>query len=136
MPTRMRTLVIGDVHGCLDKLVALLKDLSYRPGRDQLVFVGDLVDRGPNSVETVAFVRLLCKEGRVHVVRGNHEARYARYWMRLGRRRGARMYALRLSLERLSVLKSLTEDDLDWMAALPYYFLGDGFRDAADPYTE
>ena len=124
----MRTLVIGDIHGCLKELVALLQEASYRPGHDRAVFVGDLVDRGPASVETVAFVRRLCEDENVHVVRGNHEDRYVRYWLRLNRKRTAsKLYALRLPRERFEILRALRDDDLDWFQTLPDYFVGEGF---------
>jgi serine/threonine protein phosphatase 1 len=44
---------IGDIHGCLDKLEDLLSRIDARPGRDQLVFLGDYIDRGPSSCEVV-----------------------------------------------------------------------------------
>ena len=71
--------VVGDVHGELDVLDALLAHLGYR-GRDgdhpdgrTLVFVGDLVDRGPKSLAVIDRVRELVAAGRVQCVLGNHE---------------------------------------------------------------
>ena len=54
----VRTLVIGDVHGCLDELRALLDVLSPHPD-EHLVFCGDLVDKGPDSAGVVQYVREL-----------------------------------------------------------------------------
>ncbi|MCA9656860.1 MAG: metallophosphoesterase [Myxococcales bacterium] len=54
-----RTLIVGDVHGCLAELDALLVELEPRAG-DRFVFVGDIVDRGPDSVGVVRRVRELC----------------------------------------------------------------------------
>ena len=70
--------IVGDVHGEHDALQGLLQllgyadDGSHRDGRS-LVFVGDLVDRGPDSVGVVARVRALVDAGRAQVVLGNHE---------------------------------------------------------------
>ncbi len=44
-----RLLVMGDVHGQYEKMVRVLKLCGYRPGTDQLVLIGDYVDRGPDS---------------------------------------------------------------------------------------
>ena len=72
----MATWVIGDVHGCLVELTSLVDAIAPTP-EDHLVFVGDLVDRGPDSVGVVRFVRNLpCQ---VTVVRGNHEGKHARF---------------------------------------------------------
>ncbi len=70
--------VVGDVHGWLEPLRALLARLGYdREGRHpegrQLVFVGDLVDRGPASLEVWRLVRGLVDAGRAGFVLGNHE---------------------------------------------------------------
>jgi|GEM_PF-3529952 len=70
-----RYLVIGDVHGCLDSL----KDLLARnPDGRQVVFVGDLTDRGPDSVGVLRLVMQLVREGSAIAVRGNHDDKLAR----------------------------------------------------------
>ena len=46
-----RVIVIGDVHGCLDELEALLRKVDYVEGNDTLILAGDLVDKGPYSSE-------------------------------------------------------------------------------------
>ncbi|MEJ5349134.1 MAG: metallophosphoesterase family protein [Desulfosoma sp.] len=71
---------IGDVHGMLFKLERLLDRLPLRKDRDQLVFVGDYVDRGPDSRGVIERVLQLMKEG-FHVVclRGNHELMMENY---------------------------------------------------------
>ena len=62
---------IGDIQGCCDELKALLAACNYSADRDQLWFVGDLVNRGPQSLETLRFVRAL--GANATVVLGNHD---------------------------------------------------------------
>lgn len=64
------TAFIGDVHGWRDRLEQLLARLD--PAED-LVFLGDLIDRGPESAAVIALVRRLCDSGRARCVMGNHE---------------------------------------------------------------
>ena len=61
--------MIGDVHGCFNSLMALMDTLPYKE-QSQLLFVGDLVDRGKYSAQVVEFV----KNGGYPCVMGNHEA--------------------------------------------------------------
>lgn len=49
-----RLLLVGDVHGCLDELQQLLQEVDFKRGSDNLVFVGDLVNKGPKSAEVGA----------------------------------------------------------------------------------
>ena len=46
-----RLIIIGDVHGCAVELAKLLRGVKYDRGRDKLVFVGDLVNKGPHSLQ-------------------------------------------------------------------------------------
>jgi serine/threonine protein phosphatase 1 len=68
----MKTYAIGDVHGCLTALETLLRHLPLHPD-DQLVFLGDLIDRGPNTRGVVELVLRLRRERPVQVIYGNHE---------------------------------------------------------------
>ena len=66
----MSTYLIGDLQGCFDSLQALLSKIQFHPEKDQLGFVGDLINRGPKSLETLRFIRQL--ENPI-IVLGNHD---------------------------------------------------------------
>jgi len=66
-----RTIVIGDVHGCLSELEALLALVEATPQTDRIVLVGDLVAKGPDSQGVIQ----LCRERGLHAVLGNHDAK-------------------------------------------------------------
>jgi protein phosphatase len=79
--------IVGDVHGCHDELVELLAVLGYaeQPGGAwthaagrRLVFVGDLVDRGPKSPEVVRLVLESVRAGSALAVPGNHDVKFMR----------------------------------------------------------
>ena len=76
--------LIGDVHGCFDELHELMRKLGYvikggapyvvtHPEGRRLVFVGDLVDRGPKTPEVLRLVMDMCKSGAAFCVTGNHD---------------------------------------------------------------
>lgn len=90
--------VIGDIHGRLDLLDALLVQIAKQPAYDKarLIFVGDLIDRGPDSAGVLARVHALhtAHPDRVICLMGNHErmaldflenpARHGRRWIAAG----------------------------------------------------
>lgn len=67
----MSTYLIGDVHGCYDELIALLKQVDFTPGQDTLWLTGDLVARGPGSLDVLRYVKSLGDS--VRMVLGNHD---------------------------------------------------------------
>lgn len=64
-----RDLVVGDIHGCTAKLHNAMRACDFRPDVDRLFSVGDLIDRGPNSLGALS----LLDEPWFHAVMGNHE---------------------------------------------------------------
>lgn len=67
----MPSYAIGDVQGCYDELRLLLDEIAFDPAADRLYFVGDIVNRGPLSLETVRFIKNL--GGSAVTVLGNHD---------------------------------------------------------------
>ncbi|MCK4869616.1 MAG: symmetrical bis(5'-nucleosyl)-tetraphosphatase [Gammaproteobacteria bacterium] len=66
----MAIYAIGDVQGCFDELQQLLRLVAYDTQQDELWFVGDLVNRGPKSLEVLRFIKSLVN---VKIVLGNHD---------------------------------------------------------------
>lgn len=71
----LRTIIIGDIHGCDDQLKKILGKLQPDPETDMLILLGDLFDRGPESWEVFQTVKGLRKDygDRFILLRGNHE---------------------------------------------------------------
>ena len=66
--------VVGDIHGCFDKLRALMEKIPINFKRDQLIFIGDYIDRGSRSLEVVDYLIELKKRLTDTIfLKGNHE---------------------------------------------------------------
>lgn len=71
---------IGDIHGCFDKLLSLMAQLRVNKERDTLIFLGDYIDRGPQSMDVVDYLIRLSQHGYQAVfLKGNHEAMFQDY---------------------------------------------------------
>lgn len=135
--------IIGDVHGCFDELVALLKHLGYtirlRPGApdDQrfqvrppagrkAIFLGDLVDRGPYIPATLRLVMSMVRSGAALCVIGNHDDKLLR---KLKGRNVQIKHGLEQSLAQLeqepAAFKSLV---IRFLESLPSHYMLDGGR--------
>lgn len=77
-----RTIIVGDIHGCIDELDELIKTLSYDKNSDRLILLGDLIDRGPDSVAVVARARAMDLE----CVMGNHDYKFLKWFRSAGSR--------------------------------------------------
>lgn len=106
----MTTYVIGDLQGCLSPLERLLDKIKFDPSKDRIWFVGDLVNRGPKSLQTLRFVKSL---GNCAItVLGNHDLHL------LAVVYGYRKPSGKDTLKR--ILNAPDRDELcDWLAARP-----------------
>lgn len=81
----MGTYVVSDIHGQLDCFKELLDKVNFKYGEDSLHILGDMVDWGDKSVETLLFVMdLVNKHKNIHVYKGNHEDILYKYVKKLG----------------------------------------------------
>lgn len=103
-----RSVVIGDVHGCREELEELLVACSVAPD-DDVVLVGDLVAKGPDSAGVVQ----LCRERRLRAVLGNHDAKVLE--IRSGQRSKPPKPA------HVEVLKQLSSADWEYLESLPLW---------------
>jgi len=113
-----RYIVVGDVHGCLEELDELLRKVDHRPGKDRLVFAGDLVDRGPDPVGVVRHARELGADS----VLGNHEEKHLRWanWEAKVARGETEKNPMRpFDKVRLAEHNALSEEDMDYIRAMP-----------------
>lgn len=104
-----RLLFVGDVHGCASELKALLSAVGFSPSEDDLVLVGDLVNKGPASGDVVK----LARELGAWCVRGNHEDELLEAWFRVGR------FAEGLDNYKHDALFQVSAGDVHWLLDLP-----------------
>lgn len=114
-----RTIVIGDVHGCLDELIDLINLVGYRRGKDELVFVGDLVDRGPDSVGVVKYVQRIGAK----CILGNHEEKFIRYKNHELRKLKDPKYKnpMRFGEDKQRTYIGLNDEDFAFLSSLPLW---------------
>jgi protein phosphatase len=122
--------IVGDVHGCYGELIELLGLLGYQhddesgmrhPQGRCLIFVGDLVDRGPKIVATVTLAQCMVEAGRALCVPGNHDIKLLRYM------RGRQVqisHGLDSSITQVEALSG--PERADWIAAYERFIGGLG----------
>ena len=114
----MRTFIIGDVHGMLPELEELVTRLNPRSG-DRFAFLGDLVDKGPDSIGVIDFVRALVDRFPDSVVIcGNHEESAIRLFdkaQKAGTWDGIR------KAEKETWLKAVDSERVEWLRSLPLF---------------
>jgi len=128
----MMTFAVGDVHGCVDKLVGLvaqcLRQAGDQPSR--FVFIGDYIDRGPDSRAVIDFLIAMQRQKRFELIalRGNHEA----MMLKTVRTGDGALWLLNGAAQTLASYgigdwTGLPAEHLDWVASLPLCF-DDGQR--------
>lgn len=106
-----RTIIIGDIHGCIDELEALLMACGREP-RDEVVCVGDLIGKGPASCDVLN----LCRSTGIKSVMGNHDYALIDYF---GARQAGQQHKMRPG--HLALAQLLTAQDWQYLRALPLY---------------
>jgi len=121
-----RTVVVGDIHGCLEEFDELLKVLEYKPENYRLVLAGDLVDRGPDSVGVVRRAREL----NLECVLGNHEHKHIRWnnWEKKVASGEANKNPMTFSEDKLEIYRGLNDADFEYLDSLPRIIRLDGAR--------
>lgn len=109
----MATYVIGDIHGCFQTFLSLIGDLDFNPRRDRLRFVGDLVNKGPASLEMLRWA--FHHRDSIDLVLGNHDLHLIRRYF--GLRPGKSSDTLE------SILQAHDADELiNWLLGQPLFF--------------
>ncbi|NCO04106.1 MAG: metallophosphoesterase [Alphaproteobacteria bacterium] len=140
----MQYLIIPDIHGQADKLHDLLAHLGWKRGpsgwssehpEQEIVFLGDFIDRGPNNARVISTVRDLIDSGKAHAVMGNHELNAIHFHtqhpetgqpLRAHSEKNFRQHAS--FLDEFSVGGADAAEAISWMRSLPLYKEFDGFR--------
>jgi serine/threonine protein phosphatase 1 len=117
---RSRHILIGDVHGCLTELQALIHRIAPQPD-DTFVFLGDLIDKGPESPGVVRWVRHFAEAHRVILIEGNHEEKHRRW--RRHQRQGSPIADTMTGTERMAALtQALSAADIAFLETGRLYF--------------
>ena len=108
-----RVLVIGDIHGMYEKLIMLMEKIQFDPEEDLLVFLGDYIDRGPDSVRCLQYVYDFqhAHPDSVVCLLGNHEVMMSSYLMQK-----------RSSYNTFELDKDKREELVEWATNLPIRF--------------
>ncbi|WP_329268390.1 polynucleotide kinase-phosphatase [Streptomyces pseudovenezuelae] len=122
--------IVGDIHGCAAELESLLGKLGYtdgvHPEGRTAVFVGDLVDRGPDSPGVLRRVMSMVKSGNALCVPGNHENKYGRY---LKGRKVQHTHGLAETIEQMeSVSDEFRAEVREFIDGLVSHYVLDGGR--------
>jgi serine/threonine protein phosphatase 1 len=128
-----RRIAISDIHGCFRTFEALLDRISFGTS-DTLYLLGDFVDRGPRSAQTIDYIIGLQSEGyRIHALRGNHD-QYLLDAILVGDKasRNAWKSAGAASTKKSYASPDNPSGDIDpvhvfWLNDLPYYYLLDDY---------
>lgn len=107
-----RTIIVGDVHGCIEEAEIIVKACGFEPG-ESVVFVGDLVGRGPDSKGVLELARRI----EAQSVRGNHEQAWLLWRNDIANGRPPQ----KLSRIQTNAVMELDAADWNYLAAMPFY---------------
>jgi bis(5'-nucleosyl)-tetraphosphatase (symmetrical) len=113
----MRFIFIGDIHGCIDEFQELVRLVDVRP-EDQVVCLGDFMDKGPDPAGCVRFAR----ESGFRSILGNHEEKHIKWRQNEARAKADPTYTNRMrpfSPEKAAQNAALSDEDVAWLQALP-----------------
>ena len=123
-----RTFAIGDTHGCLDTLKALLDKIAFTT-QDELIMLGDYIDRGPDSKGVIDKLRHLNTEGYdVKMLRGNHEQMFLDDYNQ-ETRKSYGIFGNEETLKSFGInsIRQTPTPYLVFMKSLPFYHLTDNY---------
>lgn len=106
MKNKLRTICVGDIHGCLEEFKELLLKIQYNKELDRIILLGDLIDRGDFSAETVKFAREL----NLECVMGNHEFKFLK-WFNSNKK----------IFTKENFYEKLSSEDIDYIFKMPNY---------------
>jgi len=104
---KSKTIIVGDIHACIDEFRLLLDDCGYDPDTTTLIVAGDFVNKGPDSVGTIRYVKSL----GAYCVRGNHDD------SALGHLIGTH---LRAKDDSYAYINQFTKEEVEWLSQMPY----------------
>lgn len=113
----MRTIIYGDIHGCLDEFQTLRSELNLKKD-DREISVGDLLDRGPMSNEVLSYAR----ENNIELVLGNHEYKYIRYQRHQEAFvQSGKANPMHFNDDKMNIFKNISAEDMAYLEAAPFY---------------
>lgn len=109
MEIKSRLIFVSDIHGCIDEFTELLRKLNYDHNRDRIILLGDLIDRGPDSLAVVEKARTM----NLECVMGNHEHKFVKWF----RSQGSRVDVY----DRKDYYSKFSDEDLNYIINMPTY---------------
>jgi bis(5'-nucleosyl)-tetraphosphatase (symmetrical) len=104
-----RLIFVGDIHGCVDEFDELIEKLKYDPVHDRMILLGDLIDRGPNSVAVVNRAMKM----NLECVMGNHEYKFVKWFRAQGSRNDV--------YDRKDHYSKFSDEELKYIMSMPTY---------------
>lgn len=134
--------LIGDIHGRYHSLISLLETLGYEdtdggyvhPEGRKVIFLGDFIDRGTNSLDVLRLARNMVENGQALAVMGNHEFNFVSFNTPDGNGSYLREHSKEKAAQVTATLQSFhgrpreLANQIEWMKSLPFFLELDGLR--------